>query len=65
MPKRPMTAIRKLTPLIRVGISKVSRRSPEIVSMPTEASAKPSIIETSVLNGDCAPMEMKLAKARK
>ncbi len=47
------------------GISKVRRRLPEMVSMPTEASAKPTIIDTSVLNGDCAPIEMKLAKARK
>ena len=33
--------------------------------MPTAASAKPSIIDTSVLNGEAPPMPMKLAKARK
>ena len=45
--------------------SKVSRRLPEIVSMPTVAQAKPSSIETSVLNGELPPMPTKLQKARK
>ena len=34
------------------GISNVRRKLPEIVSMPTEAKAKPIIMETSVLKGD-------------
>ena len=45
--------------------AEVRRRLPEIVSMPTAASAKPSIIETMVLNGDAPPSPTKLAKARK
>ena len=62
MPKRPMTATRKLMPLTSSGKPKVRRMLPEMVSMPTLAKAKPSIIETMVLNGEALPMPMKLQK---
>ena len=62
IPKRPMTATRKLMPLTSSGKPKVRRMLPEMVSMPTLAKAKPSIIETMVLNGEALPMPMKLQK---
>ena len=65
MPNRPMTTIRKLMPRRSSSKPKVSRSAPEIVSMPTLAKAKPSMIETSVLVGGAPPKPMKLAKARR
>ena len=38
------------------------RRLPVTLSMPTAASAKPSIIAASTLNGDSRPMPTKLQK---
>ena len=49
MPKRPMTATRKLTPRISSFEPKVIRSWPETVSMPTPASSSPSAIEMMVL----------------
>jgi hypothetical protein len=65
IPNRPITATRKLMPLNSVVRSKVRRRLPEIVSMPTAAKAKPSIIETMVFIGAAPPRPTKLAKATK
>ena len=44
---------------------KVRRISPVTLSMPTEASRRPSVSDTSVLSGAALPMPMKAAKARK
>ena len=65
MPNSPITATRKLMPARSSLSPKVSRKLPEIVSMPTAANAKPSIIETTVFKGDAPPSPTKLAKARK
>ncbi len=61
-PKSPMTATRKLMPLTRSGMPNVRRTLPDIVSTPMVATAKPSVIETTVLNGEVLPMPTKLAK---
>jgi len=45
-------------PLTSWSKPKVSRRLPVTESMPTAPSAKPSIIETMVLNGEALPMPM-------
>ena len=60
MPKSPMTAIRKSKPRISSVKPKVRRSCPVTVSMPTAASAKPSIIEASVFHAEPLPMPMKL-----
>ena len=65
MPNRPITAIRKSKPLSSSVEPKVRRSWPVTVSMPTAASAKPSIIEAIVLAGGSLPMPTKLQKARK
>ena len=65
MPNRPMTAIRKSKPLSISVKPKVRRSWPVTLSRPTAASAKPIIIDTSVLNGGSLPMPMKLQNARK
>ena len=46
----------------QLGKPKVMRSWPVTVSMPTAASAKPSIIEAMVLNGEPLPMPTKLQK---
>ncbi len=51
MPKSPMTATRKSNPVSRCVVPKVRRSVPVTVSVPTAASAKPSIIAAMVLNG--------------
>ena len=50
-PKRPMTAIRKSKPRSSSIVPKVMRRLPVTLSMPTAASAKPSIIAGEHLEG--------------
>ena len=60
MPNSPITAIRKSKPRMRSVKPKIKRNWPVTVSMPTAASAKPSIIAASVLNADPLPMPMKL-----
>ena len=60
MPNRPITAIRKSKPRIRSVKPKMRRSWPVTVSMPTAASAKPSIIADSVFHGEPLPMPMKL-----
>ncbi len=62
MPNRPITAIRKSKPRISSAWPKVMRSWPVTVSMPTAARAKPSVIETRILNGDPLPMPTKLQK---
>ena len=62
IPNRPMTAIRKSKPRISSVEPKFSRSCPVTVSMPTAASAKPSIIAASVFHGDPLPMPIKLQK---
>src|SRR3972149_3053799 len=59
MPNRPITATRKSKPVSSVAVPKVMRSVPVTVSEPTAASAKPSIIDTMVLNGGSLPMPMK------
>ena len=59
-----MTATRKSKPCRSVGTPKVMRSVPVTVSMPTAASAKPSIIEAMVLTGGSRPMPTKLQKVR-
>ena len=65
IPKRPMTATTKLTPLTSSSTPMVRRTAPETVSMPMAATAKPMASETSVFIGGEPPMPMKLAKARR
>ena len=65
MPKRPITATTKLTPLTSSSTPKLRRTLPDTVSMPIAAMAKPMASETSVFIGGAPPMPMKLAKARK
>jgi hypothetical protein len=65
MPNRPITTTRKLMPRRSSSNPKVSRRLPEIVSMPTAAKAKPSRIETSVFIGLAPDSPTKLAKTRR
>ncbi len=60
MPKRPITAIRKSKPRIISVDPNVSRRRPVMLSIPTAASAKPSIIAASVFHAEPLPMPMKL-----
>ena len=62
MPNRPITAIRKSKPRSSSVTPKVMRSWPVTVSMPTAASAKPSIIAASVLHGGSLPMPTKLQK---
>jgi hypothetical protein len=62
MPNRPITAIRKSKPRIRSGMPKVRRNWPVTVSMPTAASAKPSIIDVRIFIGEPLPMPTKLQK---
>ena len=64
MPNRPITATRKLKPSSSSIEPKVSRSWPVTESMPTAASAKPSIIENRILAGGSLPMPMKLQKVR-
>src|SRR5262249_10867094 len=63
-PNKPMTATRKSKPCKRVGEPNVMRSVPVTVSMPTAASAKPSIIEAIVLTGGSRPMPTKLQEGR-
>ena len=65
IPKSPITAMRKSKPRMSSCQPKMSRNWPVTVSMPTAASAKPSIIEARILNGGSFPMPMKLQKVRK
>ena len=60
---RGVLAALKMMPRRSSSNPNVSRRLPEIVSIPTVAKAKPSMIETSVLVGVAPPKPMKLAKA--
>ncbi len=62
MPNRPITATRKLKPFSSSGWSNVRRNWPVTLSMPTAASAKPSIIETRVFEGGSLLRPTKLAK---
>ena len=62
MPNRPITATRKSKPVSRCVEPKVRRRVPVTVSMPTVASAKPSIIEASVLKGGSLLVPTKAQK---
>ena len=63
MPNRPITATSKLMPDSSQLWSKVRRRSPDTVSMPTAAMAKPIIIATTVFSGGFLLMPMKVQKA--
>ncbi len=65
MPNRPITAMRKSNPLSSSVKPKVSRSWPVMLSSPTAASAKPIIIDATVLNGGSLLMPTKLQKARK
>ena len=65
MPNRPITATRKSKPLSSSVEPKVRRSWPVTVSVPTAASAKPSIMAAMVLVGGSLPMPTKLQKARK
>ena len=65
MPNRPMTAIRKSKPLSSCSKPKVRRSCPVTWSRPTAPSAKPIIIEATVLNGGSLLMPTKLQNARK
>src|SRR3990172_931240 len=62
MPNSPITATRKLKPLSSQIDPKLKRSVPVTVSVPTEASRKPSIIEARVLNGGSLLMPMKAQK---
>src|SRR6185503_11717325 len=62
MPNSPMTAIRKSKPVSRCVEPNVRRSAPVTGSVPTAASAKPSIIVASVLNGGSFDMPMKAQK---
>ena len=62
MPNRPITAMRKSKPLSSSTWPKVRRSVPVTVSRPTAASAKPAIIEATVLKA--APLLMP-TKAQK
>src|SRR5688500_3556158 len=64
-PNRPMTAIRKSKPRSSSIVPKVMRSVPVTESRPTAASAKPSIIAASTLNGDSLPMPTKEQKVRR
>jgi hypothetical protein len=64
IPNRPITAMRKSNPRSSSFQPKVRRSCPVTVSRPTEARAKPSIIEAIVLNGDSLPMPTKLQNVR-
>src|SRR5258706_10926796 len=59
MPNRPITAIRKSNPFSRSVKPNVMRSAPVTVSVPTAASAKPSIIEAMVLKGEPLLMPTK------
>ncbi len=63
MPNRPITATSKLSPESSQGWSKVRRSSPDTVSMPTAAMAKPMVIATRVFNGGLRLMPMKVQNA--
>ncbi len=65
MPNRPITAIRKSKPRNSSMKPKFRRSWPVTVSMPTAASAKPTIIDVSVFHGDPLPMPIKLQKVSK
>ncbi len=62
IPNSPMTAIRKSNPRMSSVKPKMSRSWPVTVSIPTAASAKPSIIEARIFQGEPLPMPMKLQK---
>ena len=62
MPNRPITATRKSKPLQQLLKPKVMRSWPVTLSMPTAASAKPSIIDARSLTGGSLPMPTKLQK---
>ncbi len=62
MPNKPITATRKSKPLSRCVVPKVSRSVPVTGSVPTAASAKPSIMEATVLNGASLLMPTKAQK---
>ncbi len=62
IPNSPMTAMRKSKPRMSSVNPKMSRSWPVTVSMPTAASANPSIIDASVFQGEPLPMPMKLQK---
>jgi hypothetical protein len=62
MPKSPITAIRKSKPLSISGTPKVMRSCPVTESIPTAASANPSIIAAIVLAGGSLLMPTKLQK---
>src|SRR5512146_845920 len=62
MPNRPITATRKSNPVSSAWVPKVRRRVPVTESEPTAASAKPSIIDASVLNGGSLLMPKKAQK---
>ena len=62
MPNRPITATRKSKPVSRWVEPKVRRSVPVTVSMPTAASAKPSIIAHTVLNGGSLLVPMNAQK---
>ena len=62
MPKSPITATRKSKPVRRRVEPKVSRSAPVTGSVPTAASAKPSIIAARVLNGGSLLVPMNAQK---
>ena len=62
MPNRPITATRKSKPFSSFSEPKVRRSVPVTGSVPTAASAKPSIIEAMVLNGGSLLMPTKAQK---
>ena len=59
-----MTAIRKSKPRSSSIVPKVMRSWPVTLSRPTAASAKPSIMAVSTLNGCSLPMPTKLQNVR-
>ena len=62
MPNRPITATRKSKPVSRWVEPNVRRSVPVTVSVPTAASAKPSIIAAMVLNGGSLLVPTKAQK---
>ena len=62
MPNSPITAIRKSKPFSSSGTPKVMRSWPVTLSMPTAASAKPSIIDAMVFAGGSLLVPTKLQK---
>ncbi len=65
MPNRPITTTRKSKPRSNSVEPKVMRRSPEMVSMPTAASSRPTAMAATIFALGSLPMPMKEQNVRK